>query len=295
MFIYLFPNKSTIKLLRIPFSLLLMPIFLLALSQASVINIQTTIWSYIIIHLFIYPASNGYNSYIDRDENSIGGLEKPPLPTKQLFYITLFLDIISIILSLVFVNIFFTSSLLLYILASRAYSSKQIRLKKYPIVGFLIVIIFQGGFTFFMSTVGISNSMFTFSQTNLFILIASSLQIAGAYPLTQVYQHQQDLKDGVTTLSYKLGYIGTFMFTATMFASCNLFYYLYFNATNHLQHFYLLQLFFIPIVAYFGWWFLKVKKNNTSANFRNTMRMNLTAAVCMNSCFILLIFLNNLA
>ena len=170
MLIHLFPNKSTIILLRIPFSLLLMPIFLLALSQALVINIQTTIWSYIIIHLFIYPASNGYNSYIDRDENSIGGLEKPPLPTKQLFYVTLFLDVIAIILSLVFVNIFFTSSLLLYILASRAYSSKQIRLKKYPIVGFLIVVIFQGGFTFFMSTVGISNSMFTFTQTNLFIL-----------------------------------------------------------------------------------------------------------------------------
>ena len=143
-----------------------MPIFILVLSQSNDFKLIDAIVTFLIIHLLVYPASNGYNSYIDRDENSIGGLEKPPLPTKQLFYVTLFLDVIAIILSLVFVNIFFTSSLLLYILASRAYSSKQIRLKKYPIVGFLIVVIFQGGFTFFMSTVGISNSMFTFTQTN---------------------------------------------------------------------------------------------------------------------------------
>jgi len=287
-------SNTTIKLLRIPFSLLLMPIFLLALSQANEINLQTTIWSFFIIHLLIYPASNGYNSYIDRDEDSIGGLEKPPLPTKQLFYFTLFLDIVALILSLIFVNIIFTISILLYVLASRAYSSKQIRLKKYPLIGFLIVVIFQGAFTFFMSTVGIINLMFTFSQSNLHILMATSLQIAGAYPLTQIYQHQQDLKDGVTTLSFRLGYMGTFMFTAIMFAACNVFYYLYFKATNQINHFYLLQLFFIPIVCYFSWWFFKVKKINSNANFKNTMRMNLIASICMNSCFIVLIILNNL-
>ena len=69
-------SRNTLKLLRIPFSILLMPIFLLAVSQAEVINIYKTILSFIIIHLLVYPASNGYNSYIDRDEGSIGGIEK---------------------------------------------------------------------------------------------------------------------------------------------------------------------------------------------------------------------------
>jgi 4-hydroxybenzoate polyprenyltransferase len=285
-------SKNTIKLLRIPFSLLLMPIYFLAFSQANTINIYTTVISFSVIHFFVYPASNGYNSYIDKDKDSIGGIEKPPLPTRQLFYVTLALDISSLIISVFFVNLNFALAILAYIIASRAYSSKQIRLKKYPILGFLVVTVFQGGFTYFMTTLGITNSDFNFSQTNWFILIASSLQIAGAYPLTQIYQHQQDLNDGVKTISYKLGYKGTFLFTAIMFGLCNVFYYLYFNSIQKLNQFYILQLFFIPIVVYFGWWLIKVLKNTNQANFKNTMRMNIIASVCMNCCFVLFIILN---
>ena len=129
-------DKNTLKLLRIPFSFLLMPLFLFAFSQAEAVNISTTFFSFVIIHLLVYPASNGYNSYIDKDETPIGGLEKPPLPTKSLFYLTLFLDALALFLSVIFVNTLFAVCVLLYILASRAYSSKQIRLKKYPFVDF---------------------------------------------------------------------------------------------------------------------------------------------------------------
>ncbi len=289
--VFSLPDKNTIKLLRIPFSLLLMPVFLLAISQSSGLNYQTAIWSFLIIHLLVYPSSNGYNSYIDKDETSIGGLEKPPMPTKILFYITVFMDALAIILAFLFVKSVFAISILLYILASRAYSSKQIRLKKYPFIGFFIVVIFQGGFTYFMSSCGISDLNFEFSLSNLLILFACSLQIAGAYPLTQIYQHQADLKDGVLTLSYKLGYRGTFIFTGTMFIICNVFYFLFFQSKNSINQFYILQLFFLPIVAYFGYWFIKVIKNTEEANFKNTMKMNLIAAVCMNSCFMLFIYL----
>ncbi|MDI1233508.1 MAG: UbiA family prenyltransferase [bacterium] len=283
--------KNTIKLLRIPFSLLLMPVFLLAIGQASQLNLKTTIWSFFIIHFLVYPASNGYNSYIDRDEGSIGGLEKPPMPTEHLFYVTLMLDILAVGLSLIFVKWLFSASIFIYIIASRMYSSKQIRLKKYPLLGFLTVVVFQGGFTFFMSTVGISDLPFDLSYANSLIMLACSLQIAGAYPLTQIYQHQEDLKDGVITLSYQLGYKGTFIFTAVMFALCNVFYYFYFIQNNNSHLFYILQVFFLPIVFYFLYWAIRVNKNKAEASFKNTMRMNLIAAVCMNSCFLLFIYL----
>jgi 1,4-dihydroxy-2-naphthoate octaprenyltransferase len=51
-------------------------------------------------------------------------------------------------------------------------------------------------------------------------------------------------------------------------------------------------LFFLPIVLYFLFWFLKVLKNPLDANFKNTMKMNFIAAICMNSCFIVLYFVN---
>ena len=286
-------NGNTIKLLRIPFSFFLMPLFLFALSQAENIISSKALLSFIIIHFLVYPASNGYNSYIDRDEESIGGLEKPPLPTIQLFYTTVFLDITAIVLAAVFVSMLFSFCLVIYIAASRAYSSKQIRLKKYPFIGFLTVVIFQGAFTYYMSTAGITGEPLEINLKNIYLLLGCSFQIAGAYPLTQIYQHKQDLKDGITTLSYKLGYSGTFLFTAIMFLICNICYFLYF-AEQHLGTvFYIIQVFFLPIIAYFGYWFYLVRKDTINASFKNTMRMNWIAALCMNSCFILLIYINH--
>ena len=285
--------RNTLQLLRIPFSLLLMPLFILALSQSSV-NVYTSIISFIIIHVLVYPASNGYNSYIDRDEGSIGGIEKPPAPTIHLFYLTLVLDFLAIVLAFLFVNELFSLCIFVYILASRAYSSKQIRLKKYPIIGFLTVVIFQGGFTYIMSVIGITNDSFAFSSANISLLLACSFQIAGAYPLTQIYQHEADLADGVKTLSCQLGYRGTFIFTAIMFGICNVFYYLYFDQMGKITNFYLIQLFFLPIVLYFVWWFLRTIKNEKEANFKNAMRMNLIAAICMNTCFIILFLTKHL-
>ena len=285
-------DKNTLKLLRLSFSFFLMPLFLFALSQSVDIVFYKALFSFLIIHFLVYPASNGYNSYIDRDDSPIGGLEKPPMPTKKLFYTTLVMDFLSVVLSFILINSLFALCILLYILASRAYSSKQIRVKKYPFGGFLLVVFFQGAFTYCIAYLGITNTALIINKATLFLLLGCSFQIAGAYPLTQVYQHKQDYDDGVITLSYKLGYMGTFIFTACMFFICNVFYFLHFNLINRETNFYIIQLFFFPIVAYFAFWFYMVYKNNNEANFKNTMRMNSVAAVCMNACFITLYFIN---
>ncbi len=287
----IFPDKNTIKLLRVPFSLFLMPVFLLTVSQSDKLTPLSTILAFFIIHLLIYPASNGYNSYIDRDEGSIGGLEKPPLPTIKLFYTTVFLDVLALVLSAFLLNVFFAICVFAYIVASRAYSSKQIRLKKYPIIGFFTVMIFQGAFTYYMAFAGINNTDLPLTVENIFILTACSFQIAGAYPLTQIYQHDADVKSGDITLSYKLGYLGTFIFTAVMFILCNVFYFLYFKEINRTGNFFILQLFFVPTLAYFFWWFNKVRIDTSAANFKNTMRMNLIASVSMSACFLFFIIL----
>ena len=286
-------DKNTITLLRLPFSLLLMPIFLLALSQIEVpFTWLDVLYPFIIIHLLVYPASNGYNSYVDRDEHSIGGLEKPPLPTKQLFYVTLVMGFTAIVLSALLISVPFSLCLVVYILVSRAYSSRQIRLKKYPIIGFLVVVLFQGAFTYYITYLGITKTFMDINNTTIWILAACSFQIGGVYPLTQIYQHQQDLADNVVTISYKLGYKGTFIFSGVLFLLCNICYFMYFNKINHLSHFYIIQGFFIPIVAFFVYWFSLVLKNEGNANFKNTMRMNLIAAICMNACFVILLLKN---
>ncbi len=283
------PDFNTLKLLRIPFSLFLMPVFLLAISQIAHLNIYAAWYAFLIIHLLVYPSSNGYNSYVDKDETSIGGLETPPKPTIQLLYTTVFLDTIAVIAAFFAVNPAFAACIILYIAASRAYSSPQIRLKKYPFIGFAVVVVFQGAFTFFMTNVAANAQAFQFNSTHIFLLLATSLQIAGAYPLTQIYQHEADKKDGVTTISYVLGYSGTFVFCAIMLLLCNIFYFLYFNSVDEINYFYLLQTVLLPTIVYFVGWFRAVKADISAANFKNTMRMNALSSLSMSLFAIILI------
>lgn len=280
-------KSSTFKLLRIPFSYFLSPIYLFALAQVPEINWFNAALIFIILHFLIYPASNGYNSYMDRDTESIGGLEKPPLPCRQLYWMTIVLDITGILLSLI-VGWLFTLVVLSYIGFSKAYSYRGIRLKKYPYLGYFFVIIFQGAVTYWMVYYGSNAHGGTWVPWPGMIIC--SLIIGGFYPLTQIYQHKQDIEDGVQTISYKLGYMGTFIFCAIIYFLLGLFIIQLFM-TERSDQLLMIGVFCIPAIYYYIRWFAMVRKNVSEANFSNTMRMNWVAATCANiSFFILLIW-----
>lgn len=286
-------DSATVKHLRLPFSFHLMPVFLFALSQAAVVDPLKASIAFIVLHLFIYPSSNGYNSYQDKDETSIGGLKVPPKVSENLYYATLLIDVAGILLSLI-VGIWFALFVFVYVCVSRAYSYRALRLKKYALTGFLTVFIFQGGFTFLMSSAGVSDfDVHTFFiQNNLICMLIASLFIGSVYPLTQIYQHDADKKDGVTTISYKLGYLGTFFFSAVMFTGATALMMYYFDMKHQRIAFVLFLVLMLPVVLRLLVWFNKVRSSTSNANFENTMSMNLLASSCMNLYFLLLI-LNN--
>ena len=277
--------RSTIQLLRFHFSFFLLPIYLFAISQVENLNIAHALLIFFVLHFLVYPASNGYNSYMDRDEESIGGISKPLAPTRQLFYVTIVMDISAVLLSF-FISIWFTIGLIAYILASRAYSFRRIRLKKYPFVGYLTVIIFQGAVTFFLVFHGASLEKTL--QVPWPALVASSLLIGGFYPLTQVYQHEADRKDGVTTISAFLGYRGTFIFTAIVYTAAMAVLAQYFYSKQEENKLYVLATLMLPILVYFFIWAAKVWKDEKNADFKNTMRMNMIASVCTNIAFLII-------
>ena len=289
-------DASTRKHLRLAFSFHLLPIFLFAVSQATSINWTDVVLSFIILHFFVYPSSNGYNSYQDKDETSIGGLEHPPKVTKNLLYVTFLLDILAIVLSL-FISIYFAVCVLILILASRAYSFRNIRLKQYPFFGFLTVCVFQGAFTYFMASLAISSFPIAsfFSVENLMCAGIASLFIGSFYPLTQIYQHKADEKDGVITLSYKLGYTGTFVFSALLFAGATILLYCYFELKHQRIAVLLFSIIMLPVVLRFMFWYGKVNENEHMADFKNTMRMTMLSSTCMNIYFLVLIANNFLA
>ena len=283
--------KSTLQLLRLKFSFFLMPVYWFALSQVVEVNVVNAFIVFFILHLLIYPASNGYNSYMDRDTGSIGGLEKPMQPTKQLFYFTILLDAIALLLCL-FISIYTFIAVAFYIAASRAYSNRKIRLKKYPILGFLVTAFFQGACVFFI-VYHASDMQKTLDIPSL-PLLASSFLIGSFYPLTQIYQHKEDAADGVKTLSILLGLNGTFIFAAILYFIAMNILAAYFYSTLALTNLFVFALCGLPILFYFFWWMLKVRKDKTAANFKNTMQMNILASICTNAGFILILLIEKL-
>ena len=279
-------SSSTVKLLRIPFSFFLSPIYFFALAQVPDINWIDAILVFIILHFLVYPASNGYNSYMDRDTESIGLLEKPPPPSHELFWTTIVLDCIGVLLSLL-VDPVFTLGMLFYIGASKAYSYRGIRLKRFPYLGYFIVILFQGAATFWLVYYGSSTNKSSWVPWQG--MVVCSLLVGGFYPLTQIYQHKQDIEDGVSTISYKLGYDGTFIFCAIVYMLAWVFMAQFFIRNEQLNQLLMIGIFFIPVIVYFIRWFVMVHKDHKQANFSNTMRMNWLAATCTNISFLILL------
>ena len=276
------PSASALLHLRLLFSVFLLPVFLFALSQATEINVLEAVLTFVVWHLLVYPASNGFNSYFDKDEGSIALIESPPPVDKSLYYFSLLLDVIALLLSL-FVGWILFFAVLIYGIISKMYSHPQFRLKKYPIISFLIVFIFQGAFIYW-STYASIGSFDGLSDWNFNFILAgliSSCLIGATYPLTQVYQHEEDSKRGDTTLSIVLGIRGSFYFSAILFLLSGILVYFYWQSLGLIQYFWLFLLIAAPVLILFIKWFIAVYQDPAEANFKNMSRMTLVSSIMM--------------
>jgi len=225
---------------------------------------------------------------MDHDETPIGGLKNPMKPTKQLFFVTVAMDVVAVAVSFV-VSIYFAAGVLLYILASRAYSYRGIRLKKYPVIGYLTVVLFQGALVFLITYHG--SSLDKTLDVPLLPMMAAACLIGGYYPLTQIYQHDDDRKDGILTISMLLGKRGTFLFCGGIFAAATLLMFITFYREDRLHGFYIFLGCMLPMVLFFISWMKKVWKNEAEANFKNSLWMNVLASCCTAISFITLLIL----
>jgi 1,4-dihydroxy-2-naphthoate octaprenyltransferase len=281
-------SRSTWLHLRIPFSYFLLPVYLFALGISPNLIAQKLLWSFVIIHLLLYPASNAFNSYFDKDEQSIALLKHPPKVTRQLYFVSLMLDMAAIVLAVIFVNKEFAILILIYGLISKAYSHPSIRLKKYPIAGWIIVVVFQGFFTFLMCYQGINAFPFEnlFSEKVLTAASLTSLLLCGSYPLTQVYQHDEDKRHGDTTLSMLLGVPRTFHFATFFFVIAGAGFVYFFNRYFQMRWAIMFLIALAPVLLFFFYWLLRVQKDERNASFSFVMWQNFISATCLNAFFI---------
>lgn len=284
-------KKSTLLHLRIPFSIFLMPFFCFAASQSLRPNFWYLFLSFVIIHIFFNPASNGFNSFYDKDEESIGGLENPPPVDKELLVVSLVFDLIGQLLCFL-ISWRFAVMVFIIGLMSKAYSHPAIRLKKYPITGLVTVALFQGSWTYLMSLLAIDDLTFAelITEKNLFAAGLCSLLLLGSYPMTQVYQHREDGRRGDRTISRMLGIRGTFYWTIFLFTFGTAAFILYFIKYYSLTVALIFPLFMTPTLVFFLWWFLRVLKDESAADFRSTMTLNKISSLSFIALFVYLFF-----
>lgn len=280
--------RSTLLHLRFPFSYFLLPVYLFALAISPNLGEQRLLWSFLIIHVLLYPASNGYNSYFDKDEGAIGGLKNPPPVNKSLYYASIGLDVLAVVLGAWFVSGWFAIMLFIYGMISKAYSHPAIRLKKYPVAGWITVSVFQGFFTFMMCYVGINDfSPDQLIHARVYVPAAlSTLMLLGTYPMTQVYQHEEDAARGDQTISLRLGIRGTFLFVLLVFGIVTGAYLTYFHFYQTDHHGWAFMAALSPVVIYFCIWFYQVYKNPAAADYPRTMWLNFLSATCLNIFFL---------
>ncbi len=280
-------KKSTFLHLRIPFSFFLLPVFLFAWSIMPEVDVIRFVSVFVILHFLVYPASNGYNSYFDKDEDSIGGLKVPPKVSKELYYYALVFDLIALIWA-AWISSYFALFIFIYGLVSKAYSHPSIRLKKMPFTVWFAAGFFQGYFTFITTIIGLHSADWSLIMDIKVQLpaILSTLLLFGSYPMTQIYQHDEDARRGDLTISRILGILGTFHFTAIAFLISSMgFFFFYYNYVS-LSDGIIFYCSLLPVLLFFNLWYFKARKDKSAANYERTMQLNLLSAICLNAFFV---------
>lgn len=132
-----------------------------------------------------------------------------------------------------------------------------------------------------------------FKLTHFQVLLPAFIctsNLLAIYPLTQVYQHEEDARRGDLTMSRVLGVRNTFLNAVFWLGLSAVGFLIYFGFTLDLL---LLIAMLSPLLGFFAWWMLQVWKDESKANFKNTMWLNLLAGICLNIFFGLLYFLKH--
>jgi 1,4-dihydroxy-2-naphthoate octaprenyltransferase len=209
---------------------------------------------------------------------------------RGLYFLSLLFDALALALGFLMINPTFAGMLLIYGLVSKAYSHPSVRLKKYAITGWIITGLFQGFFTFVMCYAGVNDLPLEAALTPTVIVPATltSIMLWANYPMTQVYQHEEDMKRGDRTFSIMLGIRGTFYFAAIFFTLATIGFVLYLKSFFQLRYAIIFLAALSPVLIYFFYWFNRVRRDENQADHTHTMRLNFISATCLNAFFIYL-------
>lgn len=166
---------------------------------------------FLLWHLGLYGGATAFNSYWDKDEGPIGGLKNPPPMRPWMRWASFFLmlvpapflmcDIVSDTLPLASMVVYLLSFFLFW-----AYSSPIVRWKGHPYLSVLVIFLSTGTNGFFMGY--FSSSGMSISLLSLIAACGVASILVSLYPISQLFQLEEDQHRGDHTLSLQIGVKG---------------------------------------------------------------------------------------
>ena len=204
--------------LRLTFNYVLAPLFF----WGAFVSGATPGWrfwlGFVSFHVFLYGGTNMFNSYYDRDEGPIGGLERPPPVDRSFLIGSLSLKTVGLVLACM-LGTPFVVCYLLFTAYSVCYSHPAIRLKKRPVASALSVFFGQGIVAYvagWVASGGILAKML--EPVALAGALGGAAIVSAIYPLTQIYQLEDDRRRADMTLARWLGTKNSFLYTMLVLA-----------------------------------------------------------------------------
>ena len=164
--------------------------------QLDLLLLAVIVWA-----MFLNGGTLAYNSAFDNDKGDIGYLDNPPPAPKHLAIFGFVWMFVGLIFSWFISKNFFIVTMICFIM-SILYSSPPIRLKAVPGLDLLINSLGYGGFTMFAGYAAVSD---TIDTTIITYTIGFACLLASLYPVTQIYQYEEDKRNGDRTFTVVLG------------------------------------------------------------------------------------------
>tara|TARA_R110002096_G_scaffold434360_3_gene655704 strand:+ start:4749 stop:5630 length:882 start_codon:yes stop_codon:yes gene_type:complete len=168
------------------------------------------------VHVLLFGGATAYNSFWDKDEGPIGGLKSPPKMEGWMWVASMLIQFVGLVsafsLGRVYVMIYGISIFFFWL-----YSSPITRWKGRPLLSLVAIGVSTGSNSFLLGYLASGAKMIGIVQG--FAALGVALIMLSLYPVSQVYQKEEDAQRGDQTFAIRYGLKGIKRLYRIFFAS----------------------------------------------------------------------------
>ena len=188
--------------------------YLLSALFADEMNWNQYVLQFLNVHFLLFGGATAYNSYWDKDEGPIDGLKNPPKMTKWMWVVSLLMQFIGQLWALTlgweFALIYLVSLILFWL-----YSTPHARWKGRPLLSLFVIAVSTGTNSFLMGR--LASGAEQLSIHDGLIAFGVALVLVSLYPVSQIFQIEEDAKRGDKTFTMKFRLQGVKLFYVSLF------------------------------------------------------------------------------